>query len=229
LAALTRRAALRPAFDLDGTLIDARARQVAVAARALAETTGARLDEARFWRLKRAGASTAAAVEALGCAPEIATNVARLWSERIEGDEWLALDRALPGAREVLRRMRGHGAEVVVITARRRADGARRSVSGAELDGLIDHLIVVSPSRAVSEKAAGLRRLRASWFIGDTASDGEAARAAGIRFGAVMTGQRSGGCLRNAGFEPQRSLTAAVRMLDANVSDMSASAPLGRN
>ena len=212
------------AFDLDGTLIDAETRQVAVAADALERLGAPQLDQTRFWRRKRAGANTAEALRGLGYPADVAREAARLWSEQIEGDEWLALDRALDGARRVLGGVQAGGDRVVVITARRRQAGARFSVSAAGLEDLVDDLIVVVPDDAVAAKAEALSQCGASWFVGDTASDGHAAGVAGVPFAAVSTGQRSPAALRKQGFEPCRSLSGAVRRL----SGVSGSAPLVR-
>ncbi|HEX8101730.1 MAG TPA: hypothetical protein VF533_03890, partial [Solirubrobacteraceae bacterium] len=73
-------------FDLDGTLLDCRARQVALAR----HVAGARLDDDRFWAAKRAGATTADALAAQGFGD--ARALAARWVELVERDEWLALD-----------------------------------------------------------------------------------------------------------------------------------------
>jgi phosphoglycolate phosphatase len=203
----------RIAFDLDGTLIDARARQVAVARDALVRATGEELDQARFWRRKRAGATTLEALRGLGYPAATAEPAARRWGERIEADEWLACDRALPGVARRLGEVRGAGSAIMVITARRRPAGARRSVAAAGLAPLIDDLIVVDPRDAVAAKARALRECGAAAFIGDTDSDGAASRSAGVPFVAVSTGQRSAGYLRARGYEVTGSLRAALARL----------------
>ncbi len=197
------------ALDLDGTLIDARVRQVGVASEALAALAGESLDEERFWQAKRVGASTREALETLGYPSETAASVARRWGERIESDEWLRRDRALTGAREVLADLRA-GHRIAVLTARREADGARLSLACAGLEELVDEVCVVDPARAADAKASALARYRAAGFIGDTESDGEAARRAGVRFRAVSTGQRSSSYLQARGYDPLPSLRDAV-------------------
>ena len=189
------------ALDLDGTLIDARVRQVGVASEALAALAGESLDEV--------GASTREALETLGYPSETAASVARRWGERIESDEWLRRDRALTGAREVLADLRA-GHRIAVLTARREADGARLSLACAGLEELVDEVCVVDPARAADAKASALARYRAAGFIGDTESDGEAARRAGVRFRAVSTGQRSSSYLQARGYDPLPSLRDAV-------------------
>jgi phosphoglycolate phosphatase-like HAD superfamily hydrolase len=168
------------------------------------------LDEARFWRLKRAGATTREALASLGARAAVAERAARRWGERIESDEWLSRDRALPGVARSLESLRRSDRGVAVLTARRRAVGAARSLEAAGLDRLIDELIVVDPADAATAKARELRRLQALVFVGDTESDGEAARRADVPFAAVSTGQRSPGFLSARGYEPHRSLRGAL-------------------
>jgi phosphoglycolate phosphatase-like HAD superfamily hydrolase len=184
-----------------------------VAREALLWATGEKLDEVRFWRAKRSGSTTMSALRELGYTAPDAERVAHRWAELIETDDWLASDRALKGARRVLAGLRADGAVVTVITARRRGDGARRSVAASRLDSLIDDLVIVNPEAAVSAKAQALGRCRASGFIGDTESDGRAAGAARVRFVAVMTGQRSRAYLDARGYEVARSLSEALERL----------------
>jgi phosphoglycolate phosphatase-like HAD superfamily hydrolase len=196
------------ALDLDGTLIDARPRQVGVASEALATFAGEILDEERFWQAKLAGASTVQALEALGHPSDMAAEVGRLWAQRIESLEWLRQDRALDGARQALEGLRG--TRIAVLTARRSSQGARLSLACAGLEDLVEELFVVDPMAAAAGKAGILSERRPAVFIGDTESDGEAARRAGVRFRAVATGQRSRAYLQSRGYDPLTSLHAAL-------------------
>lgn len=196
------------ALDLDGTLIDARLRQVGVAAQALAELAGESLDEERFWEAKRAGATTVEALEVLGHPADTAAEIGRLWAQRIESVDWLRQDRALAGVRQALAALRG--VRLAVLTARRSSEGARLSLTCAGLDDLVDELFVVDPKAAVAGKASILSGSGAAAFIGDTEADGEAARRADVRFRAVATGQRASAYLLARGYEPLPSLDAAL-------------------
>ena len=201
------------AFDLDGTLIDARHRQVEVTAWMIGQHGGGTLDRTRFWRFKRGGMNTAAALARLGYGTDLVETVARGWPDQMETDLWLDQDRALPGVTRVLGRLRADGARIAVITARRRAEGAKRSLAAAHLSDFVDDVSAVAPAEAAAAKARRLRELGAEWFVGDTDSDGTAARAAGVPFVAVSTGQRSGGWLQALGYQPAGSLHAAVARL----------------
>lgn len=201
------------ALDLDGTLIDARHRQVGVAVEAVAALSGGQLDASRFWRHKRSGATTAGALIRLGYEEAIAAALAQRWRSRVEADDWLAQDRPLPGVVRRLTRLRDAGCAVLVITARSRPEGAGRSLRAAGLESHVDRLIVVDPSSAATDKADSLRGNRARWFVGDTESDGAAAAAADVPFVAVGTGQRSERYLRSLGYDVAASFTGAVDAL----------------
>jgi phosphoglycolate phosphatase-like HAD superfamily hydrolase len=200
-------------FDLDGTLIDARLRQVGVTIEVLGELELGELDAGRFWRAKRAGATTGGALLALGYEPARAAAIADGWRARVESERWLARDRALPGVARVLRRLRQEGHTIVVLTARTRLHGAAQSLQACGLASLVDEVVVVDPGSAVTAKAEALALRRARSFVGDAETDGAAAAAAAVAFMAVATGQRSAAYLRRRGYEPARSLRSAVDRL----------------
>lgn len=173
---------------------------------------GSMLDGDRFWDLKRAGATTRAALMTMGVAEALAAAVAARWRERIESDEWLARDRALPGVGRALAELRDGRVHTTVLTARSSAAGARRSLAAAGLAELVDALAVVDPGDVVAAKAVELRARDCGHFIGDTEADGAAAAAAGVPFTAVRTGQRSAAYLAARGFEVAGSLAEALAL-----------------
>lgn len=196
------------AFDLDGTLVDCRARQLH-----LAETLVPALDGDAFWTLKRDGRTTRAALEALGHDPVAAV----AWGARIEDDLWLRRDAILPGAREAIALTRRAGLRVLVVTARRRPGGARAVLVRVGLIKAIDDLRCVDPTDAADQKAAVLRETGAVGLVGDTESDAAAADAAGVPFAAVGCGQRSPAFLGARGLGPVHAHAApAARSLLAH-------------
>jgi phosphoglycolate phosphatase-like HAD superfamily hydrolase len=193
------------AIDLDGTVLDCRERQVALAA-ALVPS----LDCDRFWADKREGATTCAAFERQGV--PAAAEVAARWAAAVEDDEWLARDAPLPGAVEALRLLRARPARLVVITARRRFDAVSRQLTQLGLRSAVDAFEVVDPRAPKAGKTPLLRSHAATVMIGDTESDAAAAAAAGIRFLAVSSGQRSARYLAACGAaEVHDDLTSAAR------------------
>jgi phosphoglycolate phosphatase-like HAD superfamily hydrolase len=183
------------AFDLDGTLLACRERQVAVA-----HHVAGPIDEDLFWTAKRAGACTAAALTAVGVADGPA--VAAEWVAQIEDERWLALDQPTPSAAAALRLAAAAGRSPFVLTARRDRDGVLRQLERTGLAELVAGVEVVDPSRAAERKAAVLRELAATGLVGDTESDARAAKLAGVPFAGVGTGQRSRSFLRASGIEP---------------------------
>lgn len=186
------------ALDLDGTLVDARERQVGLTVAILEDLGLAAIDEDALWERKRDGARTAEALVWLGVPADGAAEVQRLWIERVERREWLERDGVLDGAVDALASMRADGAEPFILTARRDAQAVAWQV---ERLGLGLDLEVVDPADAAAAKAAVLGRRGAAGFIGDAESDAAAAHAAGIPFVGVSSGQRSADFLRAAGVE----------------------------
>jgi phosphoglycolate phosphatase-like HAD superfamily hydrolase len=229
------------ALDLDGTLIDARRRQLAVLASALAElrpapgsidpnrgplATGGPDDETglaeagpgaidfdALWERKREGATTRAALITLGVPEDEATAVAARWVERIEDEDELAGDRLLPGVEETLADLATRGVRPAVVTARAHPDRVRHQFATLGLDRWCDGPHVVDPSDAANQKAATLRELGAAAYVGDTESDARAASLAAIPFAAVSTGQRSPTFLTAQGLQPHPTLAAALDAL----------------
>jgi phosphoglycolate phosphatase-like HAD superfamily hydrolase len=189
------------ALDVDGTLLDCRVRQVAVAR----ATAPAAFDERAFWSAKRTGAATEAALIAAGLAQQAAHQAAGAWRAVIEDDEWLALDGLLPSALTALDALAADRRPVALLTARRRREAVRRQLDRLGVLARVDALVVVDPVRPAAAKADHLRRLGARAFVGDTESDAAAAVRAGVPFVAVASGQRSRSFLEAQGIAPVRA------------------------
>lgn len=185
------------AYDLDGTLLEASHRQVALASHHLRAAGAQDLDEVAFWEAKRAGSTTREALVGLGYGSKLAAMVSEAWSRDVEDDTWQSLDEWLPGARTALTRVRAAGFAAWVLTARRDPAAVARHLSALGALSQVDRLIVVSPSRAADEKAPHLTAAVA--FIGDTESDLAAARMAEVPFIGVTSGLRSATRLTEAG------------------------------
>lgn len=197
------------ALDFDGTLVGCRERQLAALERALAGRPVPDLDA--FWGAKLTGASTGAALSALGVAD--AEAVARRWVDVVEDDDLLALDPPVPSLRAALALASAAGAAVAIVTARRRATAARAQIAALGLRPAAG-VHVVAPAAAATAKAAVLRELRAIGFAGDTESDAAAAAGAGVPFAAVAGGQRDADWLaERVGGAVHPTLLQAVRAL----------------
>jgi phosphoglycolate phosphatase-like HAD superfamily hydrolase len=203
-------------FDLDGTLITCRQRQVAVARQALCDIAWpGELDDDRFWSLKRAGATTGQALTGLGVPPAIASVASKRWGELVEKREWLALDSVYPNSLHALRLVTEHGMVAVVLTARKSRSSAMWEIRSLGMDSLVHEVFVVSPTSARQEKAEVLRRLSPIAFVGDTETDHASSRDAGVDFAAVTCGQRSSQYLSSLGVRPlyRETLSATRAML----------------
>jgi len=177
-------------FDLDMTLIDSRPAILASFAEVARETAtvidldavdrrlGIKLDdELAFWFPPEQGAAAA----------EIYRRHYVDLAER--------MTTALPGAHEALAAVRAAGQRVVIITAKHPISvGPSLRAVGLSVDELFT--LVHGP-----EKAAVLRRLKATAYVGDTPPDMAAAVQAGVRAVGVATGSFSREDLAGAGAE----------------------------
>lgn len=203
---------MRIAFDLDGTIITCEPRQSA-ALLAVTRSIPCDVDAAMVWELKRNGATTLGALVACGISESIARYVARRWRDIIEDWCWLQIDRPYVDAYECLDRLRSAGMAVACITARSRPEFVPLQLQSLRLLKCFDDIYVVSPSQRVDGKAAILSEGGFACFVGDTESDQNAAKLAGVAPLLVNTGQRSGAFLSNRCQSPVHGSLAEV--LDA--------------
>jgi phosphoglycolate phosphatase len=177
-------------FDLDMTLIDSRpailasfaglARDTATAIdlEAVDSRLGIKLeDELAFWYPPDQRAAAAATY--------------RRHYVRLAGQ----MTTVLPGAHEALAAVRAAGERAVIITAKHQVS-VEPSLKAAKLAADEVFTFVHGP-----EKAAVLRRLRATAYVGDSPPDMAAAVEAGVRAVGVATGSFSADDLARAGAE----------------------------
>jgi phosphoglycolate phosphatase-like HAD superfamily hydrolase len=185
-------------FDLDGTLISCRNRQVALF-EVLARKRGIGLELSEFWNLKRHGHSTLSAACYLGFEKNIAVELSKDWIALVETPYWLSLDTVFDDVRKVLWFLRQIGYRITVLTARQNRYWLTVQLNNTGLTQTIDELHIVNPTAAVAMKAQYLQLVKPSLFVGDSESDFRAAQVAGIRFCAVTRGQRDGRFLESHG------------------------------
>jgi len=180
-------------FDLDGPLLDVRRRYGAVFAEAV-RRLGGRPPAGDDWALRRAGLGRPARLAAAGITGREA-EFTRIWLERIEAPDMLALDRVQPHAAAVLDRLTRRAGPPVLVTFRRDAAALARQLADLGLAGRF--AAIASGPDPGGDKAAGkvallaglgLRGPLTGWFVGDTPADLEAGRRLGLATCAVAYG-----------------------------------------
>lgn len=178
-------------LDLDGTLISCEPKQTTLL-RVAACAAGVALDAGSVWQRKRQGSSTAEALQALHLPTTVTKAILRVWLESIEEPQWLALDTVFPEAWVGLETMRRLGWELILISARRSPHWVWHQLDRLGLKPFLNEVIIVRPEEARARKCIAMQKTRCAAYVGDTESDAEAAKQAGIPFFGVTGGQRSG-------------------------------------
>lgn len=178
--------------DLDGTLLDTRARHYSIYANLVSQDGAHPLPLGEVWRARRSGASWKTILgRTFGKPPEAIDEAAFLSDLRdlIETDEMLALDRLQPGAAHALQRLDRHGLRAVLVTARRNPANLARQLEGFGLLRWL-HEVIATQGRPKHTQLGNHAASTVGW-IGDTEEDWNAARAIDTPAYLVTNGIRS--------------------------------------
>ena len=187
------------AFDVDGTLITCRERQLEVLRVSLkALKINQKIDFDEHWDYKQNGLSTRKALVAQGFSQDAGDAVGDFWDRSIEEPSFLTLDRPQPGVLELLSTLSKCHSELIVISARKNAILLRQQLWYLGLLNYFSRIFVVKPQTSAMEKCALLQKICPDLYVGDTETDAKAARLANVNFCAVATGQRNARFMRNS-------------------------------
>jgi phosphoglycolate phosphatase-like HAD superfamily hydrolase len=198
-----------PAFelvvlDLDGPVLDVRARYRAVHERLVVLLGLTPAVAARdFWEAKRSRTPLPALLGLREDHPSVRA-YREGWLRLIEDDAQLALDAVQPGAREALGAIPA-GVRKALVSMRTNRDGAAATLDRLALTACFDEIVWVAHSEG--DKAAGVQGVvrqteaKRVLVVGDTEVDLAAARAGGHRFVGVECGIRSREALSAMGVE----------------------------
>lgn len=189
------------AFDLDGTLITCRNRQLTLMKTVLSTYSVIDFDYSTFWSLKRDGLSNISAMNSLGININLSRRVNVDWIGQIEDYYWLMYDSCYDNILESLCKIKEFGNDVFVITARKNKGNLFLQLDQLGLSSVITDCFIARHSVVVEEKEAMLRKTKSDIFFGDTETDYYAAKNAGVNFYASVIGQRSEVYLRSVGVE----------------------------
>jgi phosphoglycolate phosphatase len=185
-------------FDLDGTLIDCRARHYACYWDILAEMDIRPLAAEEYWLRRMAGEGTFDVVSKLS--DEESRSFRITWMSRIERRDYLAPDRPFAGAAPALAELSRHH-HLVLLTLRRDAEALAWQLERTGL-GVYFH-DVISPWSDVparkSELLGDWYPMGETWVIGDTEADIDLAADLGARCIALTSGVRSQDFLHSRG------------------------------
>ena len=199
-------------FDLDGTLVDA-SDPIADGILQLARDRGLAVPT-REWALARIGFSPAETWRELGADDPAA--LVTLFRERFLED-LPARTRLLPGMRETLAGLHGHGYRLALATTR----GNASAIATLAHAGVLELMECIGGGDDVARHKPApdvirfvLERLRCepgdALMVGDTAADVEAAHAAGVTCWSVLGGTHDEATLRAAGTDSILSGIAAL-------------------
>ncbi len=180
-------------LDLDGTLVDVQERYCRLHADTARELGRRPLPRARFWALKRQGASLETLLNHWD--EPVREAYSRRWLAAIEAPSYTRFDRLIPAAREALATL-AQRFRLVLVTLRRDERGLRQQLRQLGVDGFFAGLVAAADHPAGDYTKAQLLRLGASTnggrgiVVGDSEADVEAAREMGLPVVCVLTGIR---------------------------------------
>lgn len=166
---------MKKAFvDLDGTLIDSKARHISVLQMVFDEFLIKNTSVNDFVQYKSNGFSTKDYLEnILQITPVTAEKISLRWMELIEVNEEIAKDVWYEDALSFLTFLKKNKYYVIVVSARKNKDGLLKFIEKSQINDLLDEIIVVSPVEAKENKEKYiLQSLRdINIVVGDTEAD----------------------------------------------------------
>jgi phosphoglycolate phosphatase len=194
-------------FDLDGTLIDSRARLYRLFQRLAPDST---LTHDAYWALKQDKISNETVLaRQLGYGAAAISRFVEQWMDLIETPELLALDSNFPGMAETLARLHGQ-ATLHVCTARQHRQPVLDQLERLGLLDFFSSVLVTGQRRDKQELIAAIPGLGADdWILGDTGKDVQVGRALNMKTCAVLSGFLSEKSLR--AYEPDLILPGAAQ------------------
>jgi phosphoglycolate phosphatase-like HAD superfamily hydrolase len=178
------------AFDLDGTLITTDSKQ-SLLMKSICIAFDVPFNVSLYWNLKRSGFSNPKALAQLGVPAEKIDKICTIWKMQIENPYWQGFDNVIPGSIGLLEQLARNGTSSYLVTARSDVSLLNQQLQRLNLGGHFAGVYAVNPSNAAEEKAKILQNVGVELFIGDSEVDFLAARAAGVTFFGVESGQRT--------------------------------------
>ncbi|HUR24795.1 MAG TPA: HAD family hydrolase [Candidatus Thermoplasmatota archaeon] len=180
-------------LDLDGTLLDIRARHHGCYSKILVDNGRKSLSPRLYWAAKRRGVK-ATGILAMTNDVDLFPVFQARWLDIIERPEWLAKDVVFRGVHRWLEAQDAAQVRLVVATHRRDGEAMRRQFADLGLDRVVKDTIVcplhVSKAAAVKRALPRLDASRTVW-IGDTEADLAGARGLGCRSWLLTCGLRN--------------------------------------
>lgn len=188
--------------DLDGTLLDIRAKYLAVYRYFLTLHTQTGLSDSDFWALKRSAAENFEIAILSGVSQKAASNFSSFIQDHIETAPFLALDTLLPGIRETFESVAMSNFNVRLLTMRRNRQTLFDQLRRLQIRCWFESILEINhsenggiPHKAISIKANCFKD--PAMIIGDSGMDIKSGKFAGIATCAVTTGLRDFEVLRN--------------------------------
>lgn len=179
------------AFDWDGTLLDSRKRHKIVMDFVL-NKFGINIDTSDLVEFKRQGKNNIDFLISKGIDERLAKEIQGEWIKNIEKPEFLEADKLYPDAVELLEEYSKDN-DLILVTARSNAELVKQQINKSNVAQYFKDIFVVPSGQTASdEKAKILKAQNAVLMVGDTASDAQAAKKAGLSFKFYENGFHSG-------------------------------------
>ncbi|TFC70747.1 HAD family hydrolase [Cryobacterium sp. TMS1-20-1] len=194
-------------FDLDGTLLDSKARLYELFQHLVPSSL---LSYKQYWELKgNKFTNQIILAERFAYDNEATAAFVKDWMQLIETPEFLALDSNFSGMHDALSRLREQ-ADLYVCTARQDRAAA---LDQLERLGLLEYFgqVLVTEQRTTKETLIALHvegRTDMDWMLGDTGKDVQAGKAMDMNTCAVLSGFMNASSLR--AYKPDLILESAT-------------------
>lgn len=202
-------------LDLDGTLLDSSRRHAILLEKILSEKN-IDADVTNYIDYKNDGFSTKKYLtEFLGMSKDVSNDIATLWVQNIENDEFLVDDKLYEDTIEALEYFKSYVDKMYLVTARNNHKGVTDTLDRLGITKYFDDIVVVSPANASYEKCNYIKAKmnENDILIGDTEVEYEISKVLGIKTYLLNRGFRSKAFWDDKGIKSYNSLNDIIRCI----------------
>lgn len=175
------------AFDLDGTLVNCKAKQLFVWSLALPDIFSSKTNLELFWSEKLIGKNTKDILLGFGIDKKKISVAQNYFKLHIENQEFQFLDKPTMLLDMICKKLK----HINIISARQFHELAEIQVNNTIPANISYSLTTVSHGAVIEEKASVIRQLGIDIYVGDTELDYQACQMAGVHFQFMPGGQRT--------------------------------------